>query len=247
MGAITKKKIENAEREAAMMTRQPGASTGHVVLLGDSIFDNQAYVDGAPDVAQQLRQELPGDWSCTLLAVDGDRISDVDRQLRFLPPDTTHLVVSVGGNDALGFAPLLEEDAGTVTDALLILGKAQDRFAADYAAMIDAAVAKGLPTAVSTIYDTPPSAPGQRIIRTALTIFNDSITRAAFDRGVSVIDLRLICNEDQDYANPIEPSAHGGQKIARAIAALVLANGTAQRSIVVAAEPADQTVWRTAP
>ncbi|WP_247048331.1 MFS transporter [Arthrobacter rhizosphaerae] len=241
LGSITNKKIENAEREAAMPVQQQGASSGHVVLLGDSIFDNQAYVDGGPDVAQQLRQELPGDWSCTLLAVDGDRIADVVRQLRLLPPDTTHLVVSVGGNDALGFAPLLEEDAGTVTDALLILGKAQDRFAADYDAMIGAIAVKGLPTAVGTIYDTPPSAPGQRIIRTALALFNDSITRAAFQRGVSVIDLRLICNEDRDYANPIEPSVHGGQKIARAIAAFVLSNGKEQRSIVVAAEPQDQT------
>lgn len=237
--SITNKKIEKAEREAAMPAQQPGALSGHVVLLGDSIFDNQAYVDGRPDVAQQLRQELPGDWSCTLLAVDGDRIADVVRQLRLLPPDATHLVVSVGGNDALDFAPLLEEDAGTVTDALLILSKAQDLFTADYDAMIDAVVATGLPTAVSTIYDTPQSAPSHRIIRTALALFNDSVTRAAFDRGVSVIDLRLICKEDQDYANPIEPSAHGGLKIARAIAALVLANGDAQRSVVVAAEPPD--------
>jgi MFS family permease len=241
LGSITNTKIENVEREAAMMEQRLGASSGHVVLLGDSIFDNGAYVDGGPDVAQQLQQELPRDWRCTLLAVDGDRISDVVRQLRLLPPDTSHLVVSVGGNDALGFAPLLEEDAGTVTDALLILGKAQDRFAADYAAMIDDVVAKGLPTAVSTIYDTPPSAPGQRIIRSALALFNDSITRAAFDRGVSVLDLRLICNEDEDYANPIEPSAHGGQKIARSIAALVLADGKVQRSAVVAAAPPEQT------
>ena len=90
----------------------------------------------------------------------GDRIADVVRRLRLLPPDTTHLVVSVGGNDALGFAPLLEEDVGTVTDAILILAKAQGRFTADYDAMMDAVVATGLPTAVSTIYDTP--CPGQR-------------------------------------------------------------------------------------
>lgn len=242
LGGVTRKKMENAEREAAMPAQQPGVLSGHVVLLGDSIFDNQAYVDGGPDVVQQLRQELPGDWSCTLLAVDGNRITDVVRQLRLLPPDTTHLVVSVGGNDALGFAPLLEEDAGTVTDALLILAKAQDRFTADYDAMLDAVVAAGLLTAVSTIYDTPPSGPGHRTIRSALALFNDAITRAAFGRGVSLLDVRLICNEDQDYANPIEPSAHGGRKIARAVAALVLANGKNQRSVVVGTEPPDQSV-----
>lgn len=245
LGFISDKNIEIAERQAAMATAQTPATasghvaSGHVVLLGDSIFDNKAYVDGGPDVTEQLRQELPDDWSCTLLALDGDRISDVVRQLRSLPPDTTQLVVSVGGNDALGFAYLLEEHAGSVADALLILSKAQDSFASEYAPMLEAVASMGLPAAVCTIYDTPPSGPDQRIIRTAVALFNDCITRAAFARGVSLVDLRLICTEDLDYANPIEPSAQGGRKIARAIAALVSAKGKEQRSVVVAAEPPD--------
>jgi hypothetical protein len=37
-----------------------------------------------------------------------------------------------------------------------------------------------------------------------------------------VIDLRLIFDADEDYANPIEPSAKGGAKIATAILSLVL-------------------------
>jgi hypothetical protein len=32
------------------------------------------------------------------------------------------------------------------------------------------------------------------------------------------IDLRLVCTEPADYANPIEPSGRGGLKIAGAIA-----------------------------
>jgi hypothetical protein len=61
-----------------LMGELPTASacTGHIVLLGDSIFDNSAYVGGGPDVIAQLRQELPG-WRCTLLALDGDVISGV--------------------------------------------------------------------------------------------------------------------------------------------------------------------------
>jgi hypothetical protein len=53
-------------------------------------------------------------------------------------------------------------------------------------------------------------------------VFNDCITRAAFSRGLPVIDLRLICDQDEDYANPIEPSVRGGEKIAAAIAGLVI-------------------------
>ena len=54
---------------------------------------------------------------------------------------------------------------------------------------------------------------------TALSVFNDTITREAAARGLALIDLRLICTEDEDLANPIEPSVIGGAKIANAIAA----------------------------
>jgi hypothetical protein len=36
-----------------------------------------------------------------------------------------------------------------------------------------------------------------------------------------LIDLRAICTEVGDYANPIEPSVRGGKKIAQAIVELV--------------------------
>jgi hypothetical protein len=209
-------------------------STGHVVLLGDSIFDNKAYVGGGPDVVHQLRGEIPSGWKATLLAIDGDVISGVTRQLRSLPRDATHLVVSVGGNDALGFAYLLQSPASSVAEVLRRFGDAQDRFAADYEAMVKAVAATGLPAAVCTVYDTPASGPDYRLIRTAAAFFNDCITRAAFARGLSLIDLRLICNEDGDYANPIEPSVQGGDKIARAIAAVVSCRQSLPASTVVA-------------
>jgi lysophospholipase L1-like esterase len=211
------------------------ADSGHVVLLGDSIFDNGSYVAGGPDVVQQLQEELPSGWRATLAAVDGDVTAGVSRQLQSIPSDATHLVVSVGGNDALGFAGILQQPVRTVGDGLLLLAEAQRHFAAGYEDMIHAVLATGLPTAVCTIYDTRPSEPGHPMIRTGVAVFNDCITRAAFARGVPLIDLRLICTESADYANPIEPSVQGGQKIAGAIAGWVRAVGeSSRRSVVVA-------------
>ena len=43
----------------------------HIVLLGDSIFDNASYTSGGPDVISQVREILLKDWKATLLAVDG--------------------------------------------------------------------------------------------------------------------------------------------------------------------------------
>jgi hypothetical protein len=195
-------------------------SARHVVLLGDSIFDNASYVPGGPDVVNQVRALLPEGWRASLNAVDGSVTSDVKRQIGWLTSDVTHLVVSVGGNDALNHSGLLEQNASSVAEALHLLATARDQFTEDYRAMLDGVLARGLPTAVCTIYDARfPDPHVRRIANTALALFNDAITRAAFSRNVPMIDLRLICNDDGDFANPIEPSVQGGAKIAEAIVA----------------------------
>jgi hypothetical protein len=205
---------------------------GHVVLVGDSIFDNAAYVRGGPDVVRQVRAKLPADWKSSLLAVDGAVTREVLRQIGRLPKDATHIVVSAGGNDALGASFLLGRRVGTVAEAVSLLGEAQSGFASDYSEMADAVAATGLPAAFCTVYDTPPSSPDQHIVRTALAVFNDVITRAAFSRGAGLIDLRLICDSDEDYANPIEPSVRGGEKIAAAIAAWAGGNPTGYGTVL---------------
>ena len=207
---------------------------GHIILLGDSIFDNGVYVPGQPDVVKQLRALLPEGWKASLLAVDGAVTRSVTSQLTRLPADATHLVVSVGGNDALGESGILSSSARMVGEAVLMLADTQERFARNYGDMLEAVLAAELPTTLCTIYDTPRSAPNQRVIRTALALFNDVITRAAFGHCLSLIDLRLICNEEEDYANPIEPSARGGEKIATAIAGLIAGSGDRSRSLVAA-------------
>ncbi|MDJ0570789.1 MAG: hypothetical protein QNJ53_17340 [Pleurocapsa sp. MO_192.B19] len=55
-----------------------------------------------------------------------------------------------------------------------------------------------------------------------MATFNDVIIRQAFQSGIPLIDLRLTCNETQDYANAIEPSSVGGEKIVNAIMNVVL-------------------------
>ena len=213
------------------MSENAFRSTGHVVLLGDSIFDNAAYVAGAPDVVRQLRAVLPHGWRATLLAVDGAVTSSVGRQLGSIPPDASLVVISVGGNDALGESSLLRDSVRTVGEAVMRLSQAQASFAADYEAMLEAVLAAQVSTALCTIYDCDFPPPEDRLIRSALSLFNDVITRAAFARGLPLVDLRLTCNEADDYANPIEPSEQGGAKIAAAIAAL--ATGAASGSLVV--------------
>jgi hypothetical protein len=190
----------------------------HVILLGDSVFDNGEYVPGDPDVCRQLEQVLPQGSKATLRAKDGAVIGLIDVQLRSLPRDATHLVISVGGNDALSESAVLGSSASSVEDALTQLAEIGDRFGSEYGSMLNKVSRVGLPTAVCTIYE-PPEIPQRKAAATALTMFNDKITKQAFARGMTLIDLRVICVESADFSlvSPIEPSAKGGAKIARAI------------------------------
>jgi lysophospholipase L1-like esterase len=194
----------------------------HVVLLGDSMFDNAAYVGGGPDVPTQLQAHLPHDWRVSLVAADGDRTQDITPQLQRLPPDTSYLIVSVGGNDALDNLDFLAAPAASVAAALEGLAGIAEDFERAYHQMLQAVLASRLPTALCSIYYPRfPDLMLQRLAITALTVFNDVIVRAAFRAGVPLLDLRLTCGAEVDYANPIEPSVVGGEKIARAIATLV--------------------------
>jgi lysophospholipase L1-like esterase len=185
-----------------------------VVLLGDSIFDNAAYVTaGAPDVVRQVRQRLPHGSKATLAALDGSKMKDVSEQLRYLPADATHLVVSAGGNDALDSSDFLTAPARSTAEALLALADIADEFERGYLAMLAEVLARGLPTAICTVYYPRfPEAALQRMAVAGLTVFNDCIIRAAFAHVLPLLDLRLICNEKGDYANPIEPSVRGARR-----------------------------------
>jgi GDSL-like lipase/acylhydrolase family protein len=194
----------------------------HVILLGDSIFDNARYVPGGPSVIEHLRKCLPGGWRATLLARDGAGTAEMDRQLDQLPADATHLVLSVGGNDALDHSSLiLHEPAGSFAEVLSQLAEIQEHFRAEYRAVLGRLLGHGRPAAVCTIYDAIPGLDAAE--RAGLCLFNDVILREAFRAGVTVLDLRLVCTDAADYSrsSPIEPSVVGGGKIARGISRLV--------------------------
>lgn len=194
----------------------------HIVLLGDSILDNAAYVRGGLDVASHLRQQIPRGWKASLRAVDGSLVENVRGQIAGLPEDATHLIVSAGGNNALMNAGVLRQAASSSAEVLNNLADVAATFENGYREMLRGVLGLRKPTAVCTIYYPRMREPfTQKIAVAALTLFNDVIIRQAFLAGVPLVDLRLVCNEDADYANEIEPSEEGGRKIAKAIARLV--------------------------
>jgi lysophospholipase L1-like esterase len=212
------------------------AQMAHIVLLGDSIFDNAPYVPAGTEVRARLVAALGPPHRVSLLARDGSLLADMVAQvarLQDLPEPADWLVVSCGGNDVLALVAAMQSPAGTVLEAAGLLAEWQAAFRRDYRRMLNVVLSRKRPVAVATIYDGVPGlAPG---LRTALAPFNDVILRKAAERGLPVLDLRLVCADPADYAasSPIEPSAQGGRKIAEAIAELVLSHDAAARRTVV--------------
>ena len=213
--------------------KTPTNKTRRLILLGDSIFDNGAYVEtGEKDVAAHLRARLsPEEWTVELRAVDGAVVGDVPAQLdRAVIEPRGVFVLSAGGNDALGCVGMLSDPTPyTIADVLAQFHGIKESFRDAYVATLDRIVAHNLPTIACTIYNPRfDEALLQRTAEAALSIFNDVITQEAMIRHVPIIDLRVVCSEAADFANPIEPSHQGGGRIAGAIVAALTGLGDRQ-------------------
>ena len=207
----------------------------HIILAGDSVFDNRTYVEvGEPDVRDQLADLLDDGDKATLIAVDGDINNNVSEQLDNIPNDATHLFISIGGNDALMHIDAFTETVTTIGDALDSFNERVQEFERDYIKMLTNVIKYGLKTTLCTIYNPcfdhdnmdrisymfPPNINFKKLQRrstTALPLFNNIIFQEAFNFGLPLMDLRLIFNDKADYSNPIEPSVVGGIKMARII------------------------------
>jgi hypothetical protein len=208
----------------------------HIALLGDSIFDNAAYTNGLPDVVTHLRQMVPIGVTATLLAADGSTTADVfQKQIGLLPPDVTHAAVSMGGNDAILHADALDLPVTSTQEALAMFGERASAFEASYRSALTSIVDRVPHTSVCTIYNARLPGNEGAMARVGLMLFNDVIMRVAFERQLPVVDLRLVVVDPEDFANPLEPSSRGAEKIAKSIAAaLGFVNGSAAGSRIFA-------------
>jgi hypothetical protein len=197
----------------------------HLTLLGDSIFDNKSYVPVGNSVHEHLLERLTLPDTASLIAVDGAVINSVFLQLERIPKPTTHLFLSVGGNDALYLqSSVMNTSSTNVRDALSKMKGALQRFEREYAHLIQELLSLNLPLTICTIYDGVPDLDDASLAGVA--IINDLITRTAMKHRCNLIDLRVLCNETTDYSetSPIEPSHAGGAKIAAAILQTLAAN-----------------------
>jgi lysophospholipase L1-like esterase len=195
-----------------------------VLLLGDSILDNEPYTGGAPDTTAHLRSTLGAGWTVELLARDGATMVDVASQLRRIPRHEAVAFLSVGGNDLAQHIGLLARSSTSAESVLGELLQIADRFSANYDEVARSLAAKVERTILCTIYEVQlEPRPFAELARVPLGVLNDRIIRVAARSGLEVLELRDVCTSPADFVMQIEPSARGARRIADSIANVLLA------------------------
>ena len=98
-------------------------SKGVVALLGDSIIDNKVYV-GKNELSVTEHLEANSDFNFEMIAVDGDTTKEViDNQLEKIRANTSHIVLSIGGNDLLQKLYIMTNQTSGMVQALEIASK----------------------------------------------------------------------------------------------------------------------------
>ena len=195
-----------------------------LVLLGDSIIDNKTYVlDGEFSVLEHIKSKT--ETKLTQLALDGATTDDViNSQINVIPFGTSHIVLSIGGNDLLNEIGFLMEDFKYTPNQVLercqsLIAPITQKYESIVSQLQTTSRANLLLCTVyegnlegSVMYDDIAISS-----RAMLSLFNDSIYKTHNMFKTEILELRNIFVSPEDYANPIEPSHIGGEKLARAI------------------------------
>ena len=185
----------------------------HLILLGDSILDNAAYTEGGPAVITHVQEQIPKDWQATLLAIDGSTTEHIADQIREVPPSASHLLLSVGGNNALLRVEVLETPVKSSSEALVLLSEVVREFEASYRKTLKECLSLNLPLVVCTIYHGNfPDQSYQRRVIVALALFNDVIIRVATENRLTVIDLRSFALDQKTTQIPLNRLRPAGRR-----------------------------------
>ena len=194
-----------------------------LVLLGDSTIDNKVYVEpGELSVKEHLDNLV--DYEVLQIALDGAITDDVIKnQIDLIPPDTTHILLSIGGNDLLQEIDFLYQDFKYTPKRLLetVIGLLSP-VAENYETIVKQLSTNRAKLLCATVYEgnLVGSVEFDSISNSSkamVSLLNDSIFRICDEHNLDTLDLRNIFVSPEDYANPIEPSHQGGLKFAKKI------------------------------
>jgi hypothetical protein len=185
---------------------------GNIVLLGDSILDNQLYVSSGKSVVKLIEERNSGETYC--YARDGAKIASVFNQIDFIPRGlNASIFLSVGGNDILSHFDRCDEcfnnkNIDDFLDSTFTLYK-------------DLVKSIGIRSPNNKIYLLDIYYPdSEQYMRyyPVVTKWNEMLYALAGEKNVvNVIRISDLLTRGDDFSSDIEPSSKGGYKIADGI------------------------------
>jgi lysophospholipase L1-like esterase len=145
-------------------------------------------------------------------------INALYEQSKNISSNTTHIFISIGGNNIMDKANIVNNDC-KLSEISPIVAK----FEKEYHNMIKFMVEKYPKCKIipCTIYYPPfdyyEMRYDMRLLKLAVNLICDCIIRTCGIYGLKYVDLRNIFTEIGDFANPIEPSSIGSKKFVDAI------------------------------
>lgn len=175
-----------------------------IILLGDSVFNNNLYVEKGKAVNELLQKKADENTSIICLAKNDSKINNVYQQLENVNIDLnnklTTLFLSIGGNDIMNLQQ-----------------KNVDDIFKKYKTLIGAITTK-LPNIklvlLNIYYPTNISKYNSLIYKWNTNI---NLEYEYNDKNIYILDLANLLKESSDFVFDIEPSISGGEKITNKI------------------------------
>lgn len=179
-----------------------------IVLLGDSIFKNNNYVNDDESVEFLLKKELKNSKKLYIVAQDNATIDNVYNQLNNIPKnidsESTYIFISVGGNDLLeNYIYNTRENTQNNTPDIMesIFNK--------YNKLIDSIINTFSKSNIilSTIYY--PLSHSYKPYYPIIHNWNTKISELASEKNIKIIRIDQEMKKESDFVDTIEPSSNG--------------------------------------
>ena len=179
------------------------ANNDNIVLMGDSIFANDIYVQRGESVGDQL-QDRHG--NVLVVAQDNAIIDDLDYQFNKIPSNldnkNTKVIVSVGGNDLLNQYIMSDVSKTQHVDTIF------NRYTSNLNNLRNNSNCEFI---LSNIY-YPRSSDFTRYYD-IIEIWNDKLGKYAKNNGLKILNIDYTVDKKEYFTHDIEPSASGSSVI----------------------------------
>jgi lysophospholipase L1-like esterase len=182
----------------------------NIILLGDSILKNNAYVSNGKSIDDLITERNNGNIYC--YAVDHSKVVDVYSQLDQIPLDlnlkSTTVFLSVGGNDILTY---YEDQEGDSTNTSIL-----NKIFAAYKSLIRSIQTKLSNVNIVLLDIYYPDNLKYRQYHHIIKEWNQMIYTFAANTNNNiegVLKISSLLTKQEDFSFGIEPSSIGGEKI----------------------------------